>query len=90
LRSRGHFLQDAKLDLSGISQGDGAGSDWADLFLRNSCGRYLAYWTTRPDYDVFFGALPILARWHASEIQKTNPGAGHVFAKLALSTPKTG
>src|SRR3977135_2269516 len=26
------FLQDAKLDVSGISQGDGAGGDWADLF----------------------------------------------------------
>src|SRR5882757_1639633 len=28
------FLKDAKLDLSGISQGDGAGGDWADLFFR--------------------------------------------------------
>src|SRR5262249_13206144 len=26
------FLQSAKLDLSGIAQGDGAGGDWADLF----------------------------------------------------------
>src|SRR5258708_22701533 len=56
------FLADAKLDLSGASQGDGAGGDWADLFSPDFMCHYLAYWTTRPDYDVLFHALPILGK----------------------------
>jgi len=76
------FLQDAKLDLSGISQGDGAGGDWADLFSPDFMCRYLTYWTTRPDYAVFFKALPILGKdGTLAKIQTANPGAGHVFAK---------
>lgn len=76
------FLQDAKLDLSGISQADGAGSDWADLFSPEFMCQYLAYWTTRADYDVLFRALPVLGKdGTLAKIQKTNPGAGHVFAK---------
>ncbi len=76
------FLQKAKLDLSGISQGDGAGGDWADLFSPDFMCDYLTYWTTRPEYPVFFKALPILGRdGTLAKIQITNPGAGHVFAK---------
>lgn len=76
------FLQQAKLDLSGISQGDGAGGDWADLFSPEFMVRYLVYWTTRPEYSVFFKALPILGRdGTLAKIQTDNPGAGHVFAK---------
>ena len=76
------FFQDAKLDLSGVAQGDGAGGDWADLFSPEFLCSYLSYWTTRPDYDVFFRALPILGKdGTLAKIQKQNPGAGHVFAK---------
>lgn len=76
------FLQDAKLDLSGIAQGDGAGGDWADLFSPEFICQYLTYWTTRPDYDTFFRALPILGKdGTLVKIQKANPAAGHVFAK---------
>jgi D-alanyl-D-alanine carboxypeptidase, serine-type, PBP4 family len=76
------FLEQAKLDLSGASQGDGAGGDWADLFSPDFMCRYLAYWTTRPDYDIFFKALPVLGKdGTLAKIQKENPGAGHVFAK---------
>jgi len=76
------FLESANLDLSGASQGDGAGGDWADLFSPDFMCHYLAYWTTRPDYDVFFHALPILGRdGTLAKIQPQNPGAGHVFAK---------
>jgi D-alanyl-D-alanine carboxypeptidase/D-alanyl-D-alanine-endopeptidase (penicillin-binding protein 4) len=76
------FLTDAKLDLSGIAQGDGAGGDWADLFSPEFMCSYLAYWTTRPDYDVFFRALPILGKdGTLAKIQTANQGAGHVFAK---------
>jgi dihydroorotase/N-acyl-D-amino-acid deacylase len=76
------FLQSAKLDLSGAAQGDGAGGDWADLFSPDFMVRYLIYWTTRPDYPVFFHALPILGKdGTLAKIQTTSSGAGHVFAK---------
>jgi D-alanyl-D-alanine carboxypeptidase/D-alanyl-D-alanine-endopeptidase (penicillin-binding protein 4) len=76
------FLTEANLDLSGASQGDGAGGDWADLFSPDFMCHYLAYWTTRPDFDVLFHALPILGKdGTLAKIQKENPGVGHVFAK---------
>jgi dihydroorotase/N-acyl-D-amino-acid deacylase len=76
------FFQDAKLDVSGISQGDGAGGDWADLFSPDFMCQYLTYWTTRPDYSVLFRALPMLGKdGTLAKIQTANPAAGHVFAK---------
>jgi len=76
------FLEEAKLDLSGISQGDGEGGDWADLFSPDFMAHYMAYWSTRPDFSVFFKALPILGKdGTLAKIQVNNPGAGHVFAK---------
>jgi len=76
------FLQSAKLDLSGAAQGDGAGGDWADLFSPDFMVHYLTYWTTRPDYEVFFKALPILGKdGTLAKIQTNSPGAGHVHAK---------
>jgi N-acyl-D-amino-acid deacylase len=76
------FLQEANLDLSGISQGDGAGGDWADLFSPDFVCRYLVYWSTRPEYPLFLKALPILGKdGTLAKIQTSNPAAGHVFAK---------
>jgi N-acyl-D-amino-acid deacylase len=76
------FLQEAKLDLAGISQGDGEGGDWADLFSPDFIAHYMAYWSTRPDFPVFFKALPVLGKdGTLAKIQVNNPGAGHVFAK---------
>jgi len=76
------LLQSAKLDLSGAAQGDGLGGDWADLFSPDFMVHYLTYWTTRPDYQVFFHALPILGKdGTLAKIQTASPGAGHVFAK---------
>jgi N-acyl-D-amino-acid deacylase len=76
------FLEEAKLDLSGLSQGDGEGGDWADLFSPDVMAHYMAYWSTRPDFQVFFKALPILGKdGTLAKIQVNNPGAGHVFAK---------
>jgi PBP4 family serine-type D-alanyl-D-alanine carboxypeptidase len=76
------FLKEAMLDLTGASQGDGAGGDWADLFSPDFICHYLAYWKTRPDFDLFFKALPILGRdGTLAKIQVANPAAGHVFAK---------
>ena len=76
------FLTDANLDLSGASQGDGAGGDWADLFSPDFICHYLAYWKTRPDFQFFFNGLPILGKdGTLAKIQVDNPAAGHVFAK---------
>jgi len=76
------FLADAKLDLSGASQGDGAGGDWADLFSPDFMCHYLAYWKMRPDFALFFSGLPVLGKdGTLARIQKENPAAGHVFAK---------
>jgi N-acyl-D-amino-acid deacylase len=76
------FLQEAKLDLSGAAQGDGAGGDWADLFSPDFIVHYMTYWSTRPDYQFFFKALPILGKdGTLAKIQVNSPGAGHVFAK---------
>ena len=76
------FLQSANLDLSGASQGDGAGGDWADLFSPDFMVHYLTYWTTRPDYQVLLRALPVLGEdGTLAAIQKDSAGAGHVFAK---------
>jgi PBP4 family serine-type D-alanyl-D-alanine carboxypeptidase len=76
------FLTAANLDLSGVSQGDGAGGDWADLFSPDFICHYLAYWKSRPDFSVFFNGLPILGKdGTLAKIQVDNPAAGHVFAK---------
>jgi N-acyl-D-amino-acid deacylase len=76
------FLQQAGLDLSGASQGDGEGGARGDLFSPDFICHYMAYWATRPDYDVFFKAMPILGKdGTLAKIQVNNPGAGHVFAK---------
>jgi PBP4 family serine-type D-alanyl-D-alanine carboxypeptidase len=76
------FLQSANLDLSGASQGDGAGGDWADLFSPDFMVDYLTYWTTRPDYQVLLRAMPVLGKdGTLAAIQKDSAGAGHVFAK---------
>jgi PBP4 family serine-type D-alanyl-D-alanine carboxypeptidase len=76
------FLTEAKLDLSGASQGDGAGGDWADLFSPDFICHYLAYWKTRPDFQFLFNGLPILGKdGTLAKIQVNNPAAGHVFAK---------
>lgn len=76
------FLIAANLDLTGASQGDGAGGDWADFFSPDFICHYLAYWKTRPDFAIFFKGLPILGQdGTLAKIQVDNPAAGHVFAK---------
>ncbi len=81
------FLTDAKLDLSGASQGDGEGGAAADLFNPDFICHYLAYWKTRPDFPVFFKALPILGKdGTLAKIQVGSPAAGHVYAKTGTFT----
>lgn len=76
------FLTTAKLDLNGASQGDGEGGDWADLFTPDFMCHYLAYWKTRPDFNLLFAGLPVLGKdGTLAKIQVQSPAAGHVFAK---------
>jgi PBP4 family serine-type D-alanyl-D-alanine carboxypeptidase len=76
------FLTEANLDLSGASQGDGEGGDWADLFTPDFMCHYLAYWKTRPDFEYLFKGLPILGKdGTLAKIQQDSPAVGHVFAK---------
>ncbi len=74
------FLQKAGLDVSGATQGDGAGG--AAHFTPDFMAHYLAYMATRPDFSVFHDALPILGKdgtlWN---IQVDSPAAGQVHAK---------
>jgi len=81
-KQENEFLKGANLDLSGASQGDGAGGDWADLFSPDFMCHYLAYWKTRPDFATFNAGLPILGKdGTLAKIQVSSPAAGHVFAK---------
>ncbi len=81
------WLQQAGLDLSQASQGDGAGGSEAAFYTPDFMVHYLAYMARRPDYQVFFRALPILGRdgtlWN---IQTTSPAAGKIHAKTGTYT----
>jgi D-alanyl-D-alanine carboxypeptidase/D-alanyl-D-alanine-endopeptidase (penicillin-binding protein 4) len=74
------FLGKAGLDLSGASQGDGAGG--SAHFTPDFMVHFLAYMATRKDFPLYYAALPILGRdgtlWN---IQVNSPAAGHVHAK---------
>ncbi len=75
------FLKDTLgLDISGASQGDGAGG--SAHFTPSFMVRFLAAMAGRPDFQKYFTALPILGRdgtlWN---IQTDSPAAGHVHAK---------
>jgi D-alanyl-D-alanine carboxypeptidase/D-alanyl-D-alanine-endopeptidase (penicillin-binding protein 4) len=74
------FLKRAGLDLSGASQGDGAGG--LAHFTPEFMASYLAFMARQKDFQIFFDALPVLGRdgtlWN---IQPTSPAAGHVRAK---------
>ncbi len=76
------FLTKAGLDLGGASQGDGAGGAQSAYFTPEFMVSYLTYWSKRPDFKIFYDALPILGRdgtlWN---IQPDSPAAGSVHAK---------
>ena len=76
------FLAKAGLDLTGASQGDGAGGAQSAYFTPDFVVHYLAFMGRQKDFVIFENALPILGRdgtlW---KIQTGSPAAGHVFAK---------
>ena len=76
------FLLHAGLDLSGASQGDGAGGSRAAYFTPDFIVQYLVYMSQQKNFRIFHDALPILGRdgtlWN---IQTDSAAAGHVYAK---------
>jgi dihydroorotase/N-acyl-D-amino-acid deacylase len=76
------FLAKAGLDLSGASQGDGAGGAQSAYYTPDFMVHYLAFMAKQKDFALFEKALPVLGRdgtlWN---IQVNSPAAGHVFAK---------
>lgn len=81
------WLEQAGLDLSQASQGDGAGGSEAAFFTPDFMVHYLAFMASRPDYPLFFRALPVLGRdgtlWN---IQTSSPAAGQIHAKTGTYT----
>jgi len=74
------WLTSAKLDLSGASQGDGAGAHGE--FTPDFMTRYLAFVSTQPWFKTYFDALPVLGKdGTLHDVQVKSPAAGHVFAK---------
>ncbi|MGC1784610.1 MAG: D-alanyl-D-alanine carboxypeptidase/D-alanyl-D-alanine-endopeptidase [Acidobacteriaceae bacterium] len=77
-----NFLAKAGLDLSGASQGDGAGGAQSAFFTPDFMAHYLAFMAKQKAFPLFQKALPILGRdgtlWN---IEVNSPAAGHVFAK---------
>lgn len=76
------FLAKAGLDLSGVSQADGAGGAASAFFTPDFMVHYLAFLARRNDFSLFKKALPILGKdgtlWN---IEVNSPAAGNVFAK---------
>jgi N-acyl-D-amino-acid deacylase len=81
------WLEQAGLDLTQASQGDGAGGSEAAFYTPDFMVHYLAYMARRPDFAVFFRALPVLGRdgtlWN---IQTSSPAAGQIHAKTGTYT----
>jgi PBP4 family serine-type D-alanyl-D-alanine carboxypeptidase len=70
------------LDMSGGSQGDGAGGAVAAFYTPDFVVHYLDQMAKGPDAAKFHDSLPVLGKdGTLVDIQKESPGAGHVFAK---------
>jgi len=79
------FLERAGLDLSGASQGDGAGGNahFSPAFMVS----YLVFMSKQKDFQSFYDALPILGRdGTLFDIQTASAAAGNVHAKTGTFT----
>ncbi len=76
------WLAGIGLDMSGGSQGDGAGGAVAAFYTPDFVVHYLDYMAKQPTAAMFHDSLPVLGKdGTLVDIQKDSPGAGHVFAK---------
>lgn len=79
----GAFLEKSGLDSSSVSLSDGRGNEYTDLFSPSTVGRLLSYMATRPDFDTYLQALPILGvdGTEATTVEPDSPVAGKAMAK---------
>lgn len=76
------WLAGMGLDMSGGSQGDGAGGAVAAFYTPDFVVRYLDHMAKGPGAQHFHDSLPVLGKdGTLVDIQPSSPGAGHVFAK---------
>jgi PBP4 family serine-type D-alanyl-D-alanine carboxypeptidase len=77
-----NWLAGMGLDMSGGSQGDGAGGAVAAYYTPDFVVRYLDHMAKGPGAAHFHDSLPVLGKdGTLVDIQPQSPGAGHVFAK---------
>jgi len=76
------WLAGMGLDMSGGSQGDGAGGAVAAFYTPDFVVHYLDHMAKGPGAAHFHDSLPVLGKdGTLVDIQPGSPGAGHVFAK---------
>lgn len=83
LRHEGEFLQRAGVDINTISFGGGAGGSRADYVTPRATVQLLKFMSTRPSYEIYHAALPILGvdGTLSSVVDSDSPAKGKVFAK---------
>ncbi|HEY1603753.1 MAG TPA: D-alanyl-D-alanine carboxypeptidase/D-alanyl-D-alanine-endopeptidase [Pirellulales bacterium] len=83
LRLQHNFLARVGVDVDSISFGGGAGGDRADYTTPRTTVQLLRYMATRPDFEEYRQALPILGvdGTLASSVGKDSPARGKVQAK---------
>jgi D-alanyl-D-alanine carboxypeptidase/D-alanyl-D-alanine-endopeptidase (penicillin-binding protein 4) len=83
----GAFLERAGVDPALVSLSDGRGNEYTDVFSPRIVCQLLAYMATRPDFDVFFAALPVLGvdGSEATTVPADSPVAGQAAAKSGLT-----
>ena len=83
LRRQHDFLAKAGVEVDSISFGGGAGGDRADYTSPRATVQLLRYMATRPDFEVYRAALPILGidGTLATSVGPDSPARGKVQAK---------
>jgi D-alanyl-D-alanine carboxypeptidase/D-alanyl-D-alanine-endopeptidase (penicillin-binding protein 4) len=83
LRLQHDFLARAGVEVETISFGGGAGGSRADYTTPRATVQLLRYMSTRPDFEVYFSALPVLGvdGTLATHVSSNSPARGKVQAK---------
>jgi D-alanyl-D-alanine carboxypeptidase/D-alanyl-D-alanine-endopeptidase (penicillin-binding protein 4) len=88
----GVFLEKSGLDSASVSLSDGRGNEYSDLFSPSTVGRLLSYMATRPDFEAYFDALPIMGvdGTEATTVDPASPVAGKAQAKSGTTVAGDG
>ena len=86
------ILEEANIDPTLVSLGDGRGNVYTDLFSPRTVTELLAYMATRPDFPTFFDALPVLGvnGTETTTVPADSPVAGKAAAKSGLTVDGDG